>query len=59
MLPKLVRSTIGAAVLALAAGVACAQQAATKPGDYRLGPGDSIKVQVYQNPELLIELVLA
>jgi polysaccharide export outer membrane protein len=55
MLPKLVRSTIGVAVLALAAGVACAQDA-TRPGDYRLGAGDSIKVQVYQNPELSMEL---
>jgi polysaccharide export outer membrane protein len=26
------------------------------PGDYRLGPGDSIKVQVYQNPELSFEV---
>jgi polysaccharide export outer membrane protein len=56
MLPKLVRSTIGVAVLALAAGVACAQQDATRSGDYRLGPGDSIKVQVYQNPELSMEV---
>src|SRR5437868_14916423 len=55
MLPKLVRSTIGVAVLALAAGVAQAQDAG-KPGDYRLGPGDSIKVQVYQNPELSMEV---
>jgi polysaccharide export outer membrane protein len=55
MLPKLVRSTLGVAVLALAAGVACAQDA-TKPGDYRLGAGDSIKVQVYQNPELSMEV---
>jgi len=55
MLPKLVRSTLGVAVLALAAGIACAQDA-TKPGDYRLGAGDSIKVQVYQNPELSMEL---
>jgi len=55
MLPKLVRSTLGVAVLTLAAGIACAQDA-TKPGDYRLGAGDSIKVQVYQNPELSMEL---
>jgi polysaccharide export outer membrane protein len=55
MLPRLVRSTIGIAVIALSAGLASAQDAA-KPGDYRLGPGDSIKVQVYQNPELSMEL---
>jgi polysaccharide export outer membrane protein len=55
MLPKLLRTTVGATVLALAAGVACAQDAG-KPGDYRLGPGDSIKVQVYQNPELSMEV---
>lgn len=27
----------------------------TQPGDYRLGPGDSIKVQVYQSPDLTLE----
>jgi polysaccharide export outer membrane protein len=56
MLPKLLRSILGIAVLALASGFACAQQDASKPGDYRLGPGDSIKVQVYQNPELSMEV---
>jgi polysaccharide export outer membrane protein len=56
MLPKLLRSTIGIAVLALASGIACAQADAGKPGDYRLGPGDSIKVQVYQNPDLSMEV---
>src|SRR3569832_628344 len=55
MLLLLVCSTIGVAVLTLAAGIACAQDA-TKPADYRLGPGDSIKVQVYQNPELSMEV---
>src|SRR4051812_34139657 len=55
MLPKLVRSTIAAAVLTAAWGVASAQDA-NKPGDYRLSPGDSIKVQVYQNPELSFEV---
>jgi polysaccharide export outer membrane protein len=43
-------------LLTLSAGFASAQQDATKPGDYRLGPGDSIKVQVYQNPELSMEV---
>jgi polysaccharide biosynthesis/export protein len=55
-LPRLVRSTIGVAVLALAGSIASAQQDATKPGDYRLSAGDSIKVQVYQNPELSFEV---
>src|ERR1700757_4032901 len=43
-----------AAAIACSAGLSLAQE--TKPGDYRLGPGDSIKVQVYQNPELSMEL---
>lgn len=55
MLPKLVRSTLAVAALALACGAASAQDA-NKPGDYRLSPGDSIKVQVYQNPELSFEV---
>ncbi|HUR90138.1 MAG TPA: polysaccharide export protein EpsE [Ramlibacter sp.] len=55
MLPKLLRSIVGVAVLALASGIACAQDA-SRSGDYRLGAGDSIKVQVYQNPELSMEL---
>lgn len=41
-----------AAVLTAATSLACAQD---KPADYRLGPGDSIKVQVYQNPDLSVE----
>jgi polysaccharide biosynthesis/export protein len=56
MKSKLLRSTIGAAVLALAAGIASAQQDATRAGDYKLSPGDSIKVQVYQNPELSFDV---
>ena len=49
------RFTRSAAALgfALAAGAAIAQ--AEKPADYRLGPGDSIKVQVYQSPDLALE----
>jgi polysaccharide biosynthesis/export protein len=54
MLSRLVRSTIGIAVFAAAVGASSAQQ--DKPGDYRLGAGDSIKVQVYQNPELSFEV---
>jgi polysaccharide export outer membrane protein len=32
-----------------------ASAAQEQPGDYRLGPGDSIKVQVYQSPDLTVE----
>ena len=56
MLLRLIRSTMAVAILALASGFASAQQDVVKPGDYRLGPGDSIKVQVYQNPELSFEV---
>src|SRR5438132_14200102 len=45
-----IRATV--TVLAAAASLAFAQD---KPGDYRLGPGDSIKVQVYQSPDLALE----
>lgn len=34
---------------------AAAQSTSVASADYRLGPGDSIKVQVYQNPELGVE----
>jgi polysaccharide export outer membrane protein len=53
MMPSLLRSILTAA-FALCAAVASAQDAG-KPADYKLGPGDSIKVQVYQNPELSVE----
>jgi polysaccharide biosynthesis/export protein len=37
--------------------VGSAPATATSPAtDYRLGPGDSIKVQVYQNPDLTVEV---
>lgn len=43
-----------------AASGAMGASAATAPGsvspDYKLGPGDSIKVQVYQNPDLSVEV---
>src|SRR5207237_9271670 len=42
-------------VAANTAWAAGAPEAAAKPGDYRLGPGDSIKVQVYQSPDLTLE----
>src|SRR5438128_12164637 len=41
--------------LALAASALLASAQDAKPTDYRLGPGDSIKVQVYQNPDLTVE----
>ena len=47
-----IATALGAMALALAAGVAAA---ADKLSDYRLGPGDSIKVQVYQSPDLTLE----
>jgi len=53
MLSKALRATTIAAV-AFAATLANAQDAA-RPSDYRLGPGDSIKVQVYQSPDLALE----
>lgn len=50
----------GAAVAVLAAAASLAGAAPSAPaqdklGDYRLGPGDSIKVQVYQSPDLTVE----
>ncbi|AMO24139.1 hypothetical protein GCM10027034_16900 [Ramlibacter solisilvae] len=53
MSPKLLRS-IGAIAIALAAAAATAQDA-SKATDYRLAPGDSIRVQVYQNPDLSVD----
>jgi polysaccharide export outer membrane protein len=40
------------AMIAASCGVSAAPD---KPADYRLGPGDSIKVQVYQSPDLSLE----
>jgi polysaccharide export outer membrane protein len=48
----LLKSLLAAAVAACSM-LATAQDA--KPVDYRLGPGDGIKVQVYQNPDLTLE----
>lgn len=42
-------------VLALSAGIATAQNGPPSNGDYKLGPGDAIRVQVYQNPDLTVE----
>ena len=49
--------TLGAAALAAAALTAtlATAQGSPHPSDYRLGPGDSIKVQVYQSPDLALE----
>jgi polysaccharide export outer membrane protein len=38
------------------AGAMGASAASVASADYRLGPGDSIKVQVYQNPDLSVEV---
>lgn len=50
-MPNLFRNTIA---LVLAACTAAAALAA-EPPDYKLAAGDSIKVQVYQNPDLTLE----
>ena len=54
-MPNLFRSAI-ALLLSVCAAVASAQTGdkAAAP-DYKLGPGDAIKVQVYQNPDLTVE----
>ena len=49
------RQTINAVLLAMflaALGNACAQE---KAADYRLGPGDAIRILVFQNPDLTLE----
>jgi len=50
---SLLRSILSVA-LALCAAIAGAQTSAPN-GDYKLGPGDAIRVQVYQNPDLMVE----
>ena len=42
-------------VMALWAVLVSAQTAPAPNADYRLGPGDAIRVQVYQNPDLTVE----
>ena len=37
------------------AQVASAQTTAATPNEYRLGPGDVVRVSVYQNPDLTLE----
>ena len=41
---------------AAGSGAMGAAPASVANADYRLGPGDSIKVQVYQNPDLGVEV---
>jgi polysaccharide biosynthesis/export protein len=53
-MPSLLRSTLSVA-FAVSTGLALAQSATPPKGEYTLGPGDSIKVQVYQNPDLTVE----
>ena len=54
-MPHLFRSAI-ALVFAFCATLASAQNgAAAAAPEYKLSPGDAIKVQVYQNPDLTME----
>jgi protein involved in polysaccharide export with SLBB domain len=48
-MPILLRSTLSL-LFALCATLATAQNGPPPNGDYKLGPGDAIRVQVYQNP---------
>lgn len=53
-MPSLFRSILTLA-FAFSAALAGAQNAPPPGGDYKLGPGDAIRVQVYQNPDLMVE----
>jgi polysaccharide export outer membrane protein len=53
-MPSLLRSTLSLA-FALSTALATAQTSPPPNGDYRLGAGDAIRVQVYQNPDLMVE----
>jgi polysaccharide export outer membrane protein len=44
-----------AVIVIVATGMMCLTRAATKPEDYRLGQGDSIRVTVFDHEELSIE----
>src|SRR4029453_215968 len=46
------RLVIASLLLAFLPGLAAAQQAA---GEYRLGPGDVVRITVYNNPDLTTE----
>lgn len=47
--------TIRQLLLAVLALVALAALAQEKQGDYQLGPGDNIRIMVFQNPDLTLE----
>lgn len=51
------RLFIGLGLTALFAGTVGAQQAILEPAreDYRLGPGDALRIQVFQSPDLTVE----
>lgn len=51
---NLIRTTMFL-VVAFWAALSAAQPAAAQSADYKLSPGDSIKVQVYQQPDLTVE----
>src|SRR5947208_2874383 len=49
------RSLLGAALLIFAAAFALGARAQDKLVEYRLGPGDSIRISVFDNPNLTLE----
>jgi polysaccharide export outer membrane protein len=49
------RSLLGAALLVFAAAFALDARAQDKVVEYRLGPGDSIRISVFDNPNLTLE----
>src|SRR6202007_2812851 len=49
----------GAALLILAAAFALSALAQDKVPEYRLGPGDSIRISVFDNPNLTLETRVA
>ena len=51
---RLLRSTL-TLLFACASALAIAQSKPATDVDYKLGPGDAIRVQVYQNPDLTVE----
>src|SRR6267142_6786721 len=50
---------VGAVLFALAAAFAGSSPAQDKPVEYRLGSGDSIRISVFQNPNLTLETRVA
>src|SRR5437868_2905033 len=55
MATSLLRAFLISSVLALPLLAGAQQVRGAKPADYKLGPGDEIKVQVYQSPDLTLE----